>query len=511
MNHVHKSEDGRSVGHAQDKARQKQWVGVLSWFLVVAGLLVRVAQWLSNRSLWHDEAMLARNIIDRSPLELLAPLDYHQGAPVLFLLLVDAATSLFGLGERSLRLIPLLSSLLGLVLFFLIARLFLETRYVPIAVLLFVLSYRLMYYAQEIKQYSVDVTIAIVLTYFFLRLLESNSPRNIHLICLGVLGSVATFLSHPSVFVLASIASTLIALRCCKHLSVSFRSLILVIGSWVVGLGANYIFFLRSLSANETLLTYWRGGFLPLPISTGAVRVWWETAGDFLSYSGFPVQWHIFVLALVAVAVGSGIRSRSAPMLMIAMCFFYAFGTSVLGKYPFATRLALYAVPLLILSVVKGLEAISRRSAPVYFIFVLALIAPSIKSLPTLLRPIQRAEVRSLLRYLDLNRQPGDHVYVSDNASHAVKYYRRNNAPEKDYWHFGAPWTGIAGYIDDIRAMKEWPRVWFVFAHTRDIEDVLVSHIDGMLLQRHAEFGASLYLYSFKQPNANKAMDGDEK
>jgi hypothetical protein len=170
------------------------------------------------------------------------------------------------------------------------------------------------------------------------------------------------------------------------------------------------------------------------------------------------------------------------------------------------------AVPLLILSVVKGLEAISRRrSAPVFFIIAFALLAPSIKSLPTLLRPIQREEVRSLLTYLDLNRQPGDHVYIYDGASDAVKYYRRNTTPEKDYWHFGASRNDRAAYIDDLRAMKEWPRVWFVFAHTRNVEDFLVSHIDGMLLQRHAEFGASLYLYSFKQPNSNKARDSEEK
>ena len=40
--------------------------------------------------------MLARNILDRSPFGLLRPLDHAQAAPVLFLLLVDAAAFLFG-------------------------------------------------------------------------------------------------------------------------------------------------------------------------------------------------------------------------------------------------------------------------------------------------------------------------------------------------------------------------------------------------------------------------------
>ena len=43
--------------------------------------------------------MLARNVVDRGLLELLAPLDYNQGAPVLFLILTDLVTQLGGLPE----------------------------------------------------------------------------------------------------------------------------------------------------------------------------------------------------------------------------------------------------------------------------------------------------------------------------------------------------------------------------------------------------------------------------
>lgn len=509
--HEHECGVCRSEGHVEGIDGQKAYWDALSWSFIIMGALLRVAHWLGNRSLWLDEAKLARNIIDRSPLELLFPLHYSQGAPILFLWLVDAATALFGSGELALRLIPLLSSLLGLVLFFFVARLFLEARYVPIAVLLFALSYRLTYYAQEIKQYSVDVTVAIALTYSFLRFWKSGSPRDVHLIRLGVLGAMAIFLSYPSVVVLAGIASTLIALKCCKQLGVSSRTLIPVILSWVVGFGANYIFFLQPLAANEASFTYWRGGFLPLPISTGAVKAWWKVAGDFLLYCGFPLQWHVLVVALAAVAVGSGIRSKSVPMLMIAMCFCCACGVSVLEKYPFADRLALYAMPLLVLAVVQGLQVVShQRSAMVYFILTLAVIAPCMKSLPDLLRPIQIEEVKPLLAYLDLNRRPGDHVYVYCGALQVVKYCRRNEAAESEFWHFGRySRDDHTGYLDDISTMRKWTRVWFLFAHDRDEERFFVSHIDGILLEKHKKIGASLYLYCFRQPGPDKAMDGD--
>ena len=134
-------------------------------------------QWLNNRSLWFDEAMLARNIIARNPFELLAPLDYAQAAPVLFLCLVKAATVLFGSGELALRFVPLCASIVGLVVFLLLAKQFLESRYVPIALFLITTSPILIYYSQELKQYSVDVAVTLSPTYSFFRLLKSDPPR----------------------------------------------------------------------------------------------------------------------------------------------------------------------------------------------------------------------------------------------------------------------------------------------------------------------------------------------
>ena len=51
----------------------------LTNLILFIGPTLRVWQWICNRSLWLDEAMLARHMVDRSPLELLAPLDFNQG------------------------------------------------------------------------------------------------------------------------------------------------------------------------------------------------------------------------------------------------------------------------------------------------------------------------------------------------------------------------------------------------------------------------------------------------
>src|SRR5881392_4485369 len=59
--------------------------------LIALGIVLRLARYLANRSLWLDEVLLARNILDRSFTGLLAPLDLNQAAPIGFLMLQKLA------------------------------------------------------------------------------------------------------------------------------------------------------------------------------------------------------------------------------------------------------------------------------------------------------------------------------------------------------------------------------------------------------------------------------------
>src|SRR6185437_15758947 len=79
------------------------------------GIALRGAAWLNDRNLWIDESMLSLNLIERSPARLLEPLDWNQGAPVGFLLAVKTAIATIGITERSLRLIPFVGSMLGVI------------------------------------------------------------------------------------------------------------------------------------------------------------------------------------------------------------------------------------------------------------------------------------------------------------------------------------------------------------------------------------------------------------
>ena len=177
------------------------------WFALGLGVILRLVQYLRNRSLWLDEAQLALNITHRSYAGLLRPLDYHQGAPVGFLLLEKMAIRSLGGSEYALRLLPLVAGLVSLFLFYKMAKESIRPGAVPIAVGLFVISPSLIYYSSEVKQYSTDVACALVI--YSIALVGRPSEWSTYRItALGLVGAAATWISHPSVFVLAGIGAT---------------------------------------------------------------------------------------------------------------------------------------------------------------------------------------------------------------------------------------------------------------------------------------------------------------
>ena len=131
--------------------------------LIALGVLARLAQYLANRSLWFDELMLALNIINRSYPELLQPLDYVQAAPAAFLLATKYLCTLWGDGEMVLRLIPLVSGLLALALYYPLARSLTRPQAALIALGLFAFSRYAIYYSAEVKQYSTDLACTVLI------------------------------------------------------------------------------------------------------------------------------------------------------------------------------------------------------------------------------------------------------------------------------------------------------------------------------------------------------------
>ncbi len=233
------------------------------WIIIIIGVILRLRQYIANRSLWLDEASLALNIVGRSFTGLTQPLDFEQGAPLGFLFIEKAVLLILGNQDYILRLFPLLSGLLSIYFMYLISK---EYFGMPglFALSIFVVSWTLIYYSSELKQYSSDVLMSTGLIYLAFRVIQKDAGRR-EILLLGVSGFVSLWISHPAIFVLASIGLVL-AIENLHRKAFFILAWILGIGAaWIIDFGAVYLVSLRHLMGNSYLQKFWQPFFMPLP------------------------------------------------------------------------------------------------------------------------------------------------------------------------------------------------------------------------------------------------------
>ena len=139
---------------------------ILLFFLITAGLLLRLKCYLENPSLWLDEAALVLTIIRRSFKDIFLGYDYNPTsptAPIGFLMLEKGAIQLLGNNELVLRAFPFLCSAAAVCSFFMLAKRYTSASGAVLALALFALAGPLIRYAGEVKPYSCDVFVAVVL------------------------------------------------------------------------------------------------------------------------------------------------------------------------------------------------------------------------------------------------------------------------------------------------------------------------------------------------------------
>lgn len=477
---------------------------MIVWGFVAIGIVLRLRQLLFDRSLWSDESMLALNIIDRSPAELLKPLDNNQGAPLGFLLLEKLAALSLGSSEMALRLLPFVCGIVSIFLFKAVSSRFLMPPAVPIAVALFAILDPVIYYSAEVKQYSCDVAIALLLYLLGDCLLEAPL-RVTRILVFSVIAAIAIWFSHPAVFILAGLGISI--------LWVSFRnsdrrSLFLLFVPGVLWLGSFLVFYLvslRSLSANTALLAYWQDAFAPIPPSFG----WF--VDSFFGLISYPVGLDMIGIAAVAIALGSCTffsESRARLLLLLAPIAFTLLA-SIFHRYPFRGRLLLFLVPSVILLIAAGLGTIrtkTRESLPLLSALLIGFLFfhPAINAARCFIHPRTIEEIKPVIEYVRNHRLKGDTLYLYYASAMPFEYYKER--------HFIEPMDAIVGiksredwklYREDLDKLRGKGRVWILFSHVYpfssgfDEERLFLNYLDGMgkRLDGARVTGASVYLF----------------
>jgi 4-amino-4-deoxy-L-arabinose transferase-like glycosyltransferase len=489
--------------------------------IIIFGIFIRIAQYLSNRALWGDEASLVLNIINRSYLELLEPLDRNQAAPPGFLWIEKLSMQVLGNNEYSLRLFPLIAGIVSMIAFYKLGKWAVSAIALPIALIFFACLRYTLYYATEVKQYSSDVMITLLLCLLLIPLIaQMLEIRKVLLI--GILGAVAIWFSHPAVFVLAGIEFANLVLTSAQNRIKSVINRLPAYITWLTSFGFLYFLNVAGAMKNDSLQSAW-GDEYPNNI----FNILWllDSFGRFFYRPlGFPTIFDgIAILAFVAGCVFF-IKKEKAKFFILMSPVLATLAATYLHKYPFRGRLILFLAPFFIFVIAEGIAfmitSFNHKKRPNYLAITGVIIA-CLLILPSVFRagsyvffPETHHEIKPVMEYIQTHRSPEDGIYIGAGGPadqfeyYAPKYgylpadYGRGYYAEFfDVQQFSP--EGWQLFQNQSEQLQNKQRVWFVFPGLNPRKEALVKpHLDrlGEQLDYFSQPGAFVYLYQLKPP-----------
>lgn len=476
----------------------------LLWTIIILGILLRFTLFLNDRALWLDEARLALNIVHRSFTGLTEPLDYDQGAPLGFLLIEKLNITILGNNEYALRLFPFLCGIAALFLFYRVSTYFVSRRAALLAMGLFAVSKYLITYSAEVKQYSTDVAVTLILLLMFIEL-QSNKLSWGRILLFGLTGAGALWLSHAALFVLASIASGLLLSAFLKTDWPRLIRLCLVFVVWAASFIPLYLISLAKLSNHTGLLMYWDENFMPLPPRSFSDLLWLVDA--FFNLFKNPVGLELAGVGAFAFCVGClsmALINRKYLYILIA-----PIGLTLLASgfhlYPFGDRLLLFGVPAMLLLIAQGIDYLQIKAGPLVSLSLMALIFifPVQDGVQTLMSRTGNEEIKPVMAYLNTHYQTGDVIYLYYGAHEAYMYYQTPYGLVDKPYVIGHDFrdTQLGDYTAELDQLRGHQRVWVLFSHVFkgfDEKKFFLYYLDA-IGHRVDSFGnkdVSLYLYN---------------
>jgi hypothetical protein len=514
------------------------WV---AWGLIAFGAAVRVRLFVAGRSFWYDEAALALNLVNRSAVELLRPLDYRQTAPPLFLWLERLAVLVAGPTEYALRAVPLLAGVATLVVSWRVARRLLPGDAALVALALVALSPLLVYYSNELKPYSLDALVSAGLVAMALTVLDRPDDRRAwRWLALG--GAAAPLFSTTAPFAMAGVAACLLLEPRVRATPEVMRRAAVTSAAWVAA-GLVALFVHQDLVGRDSptgayMQGFWQHAFLTTDPPGLRMRAWAAAFGALkvTFIDGVSRQRELSILVLAA-ALGLGRlahRNRLAIGALVAVPFACLGLAAALRLYPFDSRLILFAAPLTALMLGAGvtwpgsvIAARMSRPAGVAVTAALAcvlLVIPARRAVRAASVPPGRHEVRPLIRAIDRARDADPNagpVWMTAGVELPWRFYAGDSlsgveatarvpvagtttplAPGVlvgDWWH-----GGDRGLIEAerLRAAANGSCGWFIFAMDNDEERSAVlsavERLRGRLAETTERAGAASYRVCFQ-------------
>jgi uncharacterized membrane protein len=470
------------------------------YFVLIAGTLIRLRQYLTFRSYWLDESFLVINLRDKSFGQLLGALDNNQVAPIGFLYIEKSMLELFGPLEWALRLFPFIAAVLSIYLVYNIANHLLNKILALAASFMFILPTGITYYASEVKQYSLDLFLTLLLITLYLNYYQQKSKNNIFL--LVVIGSLSVWFSNIAIIVLFSLGLTE-AIKWLVNKKIS-RIWLLVAGVWILSFSIYYLLFIHNHPNQAGMERYWARYFVP--VSADTLNWIWYSLKYYFSdaYSlNFAVSHSWIIIVLIALGTLKFILKNRIDALVLVIPIITHLVLSALGLYPFVGRLILYQAPFYIILILAGLNSFSKIK-PLGQLAVLALFIhlefkPITGSVSNFINPNYREHIKPVMAYINEESVPGDAIYVYAGSKVPFEVYQDKFIKKDLKIIFGSK-----SVVDFKKFERQYlhlnGRTWLIFSHrypTDGIEYILKDIYSKNILDEYSGFGSETFLVEY--------------
>jgi hypothetical protein len=461
-------------GRSNDRALT--WLSVA---LLVAGIALRLWQYLGASALWTDEATVANNIVGRSFAQLVVlPLAHNQAAPVGFLMIEKLAVTIFGANELALRAYPLGCSVLSLALVWRVSKRLLPQAGAPIVLAPLALAPLLIFYAAEVKQYSSDIAISLALLLVALELGDREASARMttrYIVGAAIAGALAVWLSQPAVLVVTGLGAALAIGALGSRGRRPVAPLAWVIVAWALSAIAATVVSMHHLTpeSQHFMRTFWSDGFWPLSLRHPATLAWPLVRIGLLlgGQLGIPTSVGLVCALLAVGGIVATWKNEWRTSLFLAMPLLVALGASAAHLYPLAERLALFLIPSLLLLAaigvtqiaamvrVKGGGAVALMAAT---ILALVVAAQALSAAPPVYR---REEITPAIAHLRRASRASDASYIYYGAVPAYEFYAAREALPARATMGGCHRGDSNAYLRELDAFRGRARVWLLFAH----------------------------------------------
>jgi hypothetical protein len=469
------------------KSTVNRFLKLVPWAIIVLGIVLRLVVFVQNRNLIIDEANIVRNLNERSFVELLKPLFYDQFAPPLFLFLCKCSMLYLGAYEWVLRLFPFLCSIANLFLLYALLKKVPVGKAIFYPLFLFATGMIYLRYATECKQYSSDITVSLSLVLLALKYDIGLGPKPKFLLIWLFAGSIAIWLSMPSVFVLAAVGLYYFVQaqeRKNLHLLTPF---VAVTAIWLMQFVLYYFMLLKPSTEN----TYLQQAHIPhvFILPPLSLSDWQHNADAFATFfdlwAGHWALSFVFHLFLLCVGIVLLWRQDRGIFILLFVPFLLLVFAVAFHQFTLLPRVCLFVYPLLLAIMGKGLAHLFSFTfyrlalLPTLVICVITMINFNkiewLEDAPTFDRTTDGFE------WLAKRQIGGNACYIHDLLRPQKIYYTTIH-PDSSRWSTFKKCTIFNGYTDfDSLCASAHGKVAFMFWPDEQVE---FHHYEQVLQQQ---------------------------